>query len=184
MKSTTTWLFTLFVLCLLQACNDPHYNGDQYKAFESMDELTQQIVESIKTEKPDQLLMILDNQALLRDLLLASTGENAQQIKAHINSEKGKRAMSVEQMAQKQRLSAFFSTALPKQLGKQISTLRNTGIELVHQQAYEEGSPAQMQSYSLRLTTENGQSYTYDFKVIYWNSLYHLVEVSGFLNPL
>lgn len=184
MRSTTTLLFCWLGLFGLMACNDPNYNGEAYTAFDSMDELTQQIVESLKTENPDQLLEALDNQVLLRDLLMASEGESAQKIKAYMNSPQGKRALSVEQMAQKQRVAAFFSTALPPQLGDQAATLRSTGIELVHQQAYEEGSPAQMQSYSLRLTTDNGKSYTYDFKVIYWNGYYHLVEVAGFLNPV
>jgi hypothetical protein len=184
MRSTTTLLFCWFCMNLFQACNDPNYNGDQYQAFESMDELTQQIVQSITTSNTDQLLQLLDNQVLLRDLLLASEGDNAQQIKDYMNTPKGKRALSVERIAQKQRLAAFFSTALPKQLGDQVSTLQNTGIELVHQQAYEEGSPAQMQSYSLRLKAANGNSYTYDFQVIYWNGYYHLIEVAGFLNPV
>ncbi|MGH1337932.1 MAG: hypothetical protein ACRBFS_17555 [Aureispira sp.] len=184
MKSTTTLLFCCLFISLFQACNDPNYNGEQYQAFESMDELTLQIVESIQTEKSDQLLRILDNQVLLRDLLLASEGESAQQIQNYMNSDQGKRALSVEQMAQKQRIAAFFSTSLPQQLGDKASTLRNTGVEIVHKQAYEEGSPAEMQSYSLRLTDEASKSYTYDFKVIYWNGYYHLVEVAGFLNPV
>lgn len=176
-------LFCWLCLCLFQACSDPNYNGENYQAFESMDELTQQIVESITTENPDQLLRILDNQVLLRDLILASKGENAQQIKSYMNSEQGKRALSVEQLAQKQRLAAFFSTALPQLLGNKAATLRHAGVEVIHKQDYEEGSPAEMQSYALRLTDDASKSYTYDFKVIYWNGYYHLIEVAGFLNP-
>ena len=177
-------LFCWFCISFFQACNDPNYNGDQYQAFESMDALSQQIAQSITTSNTDQMLLLLDNQVLLKDLLLASEGENAQQIKNYMNTPKGQRALSVERIAQKQRLTAFFSKALPQQLGDQVSTLQNTGIELVHQQAYEEGSPAQMQSYSMRLKAANGNSYSYDFQVIYWNGYYHLIEVAGFLNPI
>lgn len=184
MKSTTTLLSCLLCLCLFQACSDPNYNGDQYQAFDSMDELTQEIVESIKTKNSNQLLKLLNNQMLVRDLLIASKSKNAQKIKAYMNSPKGRQDLSVKHLAQKQRLSAFFSTALPKQLADQASTLRSTGIELTQQKAYEEGSPAQMQSYSLRLTDGTNKNYTYDIQVIYWNGYYHLVEVAGFLNSL
>ncbi len=184
MKSTTTWLFSLLFAVLLSACSDPHYNGEQYTAFESMDELTQQIVKSLQTEDLDLLLSLLDNQALLSDLIMNSKTENAQKIKAHLQSPQGKRAMSVERIAQKQRLFAFFSAALPKQLAGEAASLKNTGVELAGNEPYEEGSPASKQAYSLRLTDDTGQSYTYDFTVIYWNGYYHLVETAAFLNPI
>jgi hypothetical protein len=183
MKSTTTWLFGLLLGSLfLTACDDPNYNGEHYQAFDSMDALTQQMLESFKTQNPDLLLTMLDNQVLLLDLLAAASSDKAQQIKAHSQSPLGQRKLSSERLAQKQRVYAFFDNGLHQQLADNAASLRSTGVELIYQQPYEEDSPAQMQSYTLRMSDDTGQVYTYDFQVILWNGFYHLIEVSGFLN--
>lgn len=184
MTTTFKVSFTLFFLSLFTACSDPNYHGDNYVAFDSMDELSHEVIESIKNGNEKKLLKLLDNNALIFDLLTNSKGKDASKTKAYLMTKEGKRNFSVDQMAKKQRLNAFFSTVLPKQIKINKAIFRTTGLEFAHEQPYSEGSPALFQSYQIRLDNGEEQAYAYDIKVIYWNQKYHLVEAASFLNKL
>lgn len=184
MATTLKIIITLPVFFLLTACSDPYYNGENYTSFDSMDELTHKIVESIKHHQEKEMLDLLNNQALIFDLLTQSKGEDAQKTKAYLATEEGKRKFSVEQLAQKQRINAFFSAGLPKQIEINKAVFKTIGLEFVHQQPYSEGSPAMMQSYQIRIDNGEKRAYAYDIQVIYWNNKYHLIEAAGFLNKL
>jgi len=184
MATTFKISFTLFLLSLCTACNDSNYNGENYVAFDTMDELSHEVIESIKNSDEQKMLQLLDNNALIFDLLTNAKGEDASKTKAYLMTEEGKRNFSVEQMAQKQRINAFFSTGLPTQIKINKAAFRTIGLEFAHEQAYSEGSPAQLQSYQIRLDNGEKQTYAYDIQVIYWNQKYHLVEAAGFLNKL
>lgn len=183
---TTTFKvnFTLFFLCLFTACNDPNYNGKNYVAFDSMDELSHEVIESIKNGDEQKLLQLLDNNALIFDLLTSSEGKDASKTKAYLMTEEGKRNFSVDQLAKKQRINAFFSTGLPNQIKINKAVFKTIGLEFTHEQPYSEGSPALLQSYQIRLDNGEERAYSYDIQVIYWNQKYHLVEAAGFLNKL
>lgn len=184
MTTTFKVSFTLFFLSLFMACTDPNYNGEAYVAFDSMDELSHEIIESIKNGDEQKLLKLLDNNALIFDLLTNAEGKDAGKTKAYLMTEEGKRNFSVDQLAKKQRINAFFSTGLPKQISINKALFRTTGINFAHEQPYSEGSPALLQSYQIRLDNGEKQAYAYDIQVIYWNQKYHLVEAAGFLNKL
>ena len=184
MTTTLKVSFILFFLSLLTACSDPNYNGENYVAFDSIDELSQEVTESIKKGDEQLLLKLLDNNNLIFDLLTKSTGKDADKTKAYLMTEEGKRNFSVDQLAKKQRINAFFSTVLPKQIIIDKAIFKKTGLELAHEQAYSEGSPALLQSYQIRLDNGEEQAYAYDIQVIYWNQKYHLVEAASFLNTL
>lgn len=183
---TTTFKIscTLFFLSLFTACGDSNYNGKNYVAFDTMDELSHKIIESIKNSEEQKMLKLLDNNALIFDLLTNSEGDDANKTKAYLMTEEGKRKFSVDQLARKQRINAFFSTGLPKQIKINKAAFRTIGLELVYEQAYSENSPAMLQSYQIRIDNGEKQAYAYDIQVIYWNQKYHLVEAAGFLNKL
>lgn len=184
MTTTFKVSFTLLLLSLFTACSDPNYNGDNYVAFDSMDELSHEVIESIKNNDEKKLLKLLDNNALIFDLLTSAQGEDASKTKAYLMTPEGKRNFSVEQMAQKQRINAFFSAALPSQIKINKAAFRTIGLEFAHEQPYSEGSPALLQSYQIRIDNGEDLTYAYDIQVIYWNQKYHLVEAAGFLNKL
>lgn len=184
MTTTLKVSFTLFFLSLLTACSDPNYHGNNYVAFDSMDELSHEVIESIKNGDEQLLLKLLDNNALVFDLLTNATGKDAGKTKAYLMTEEGKRNFSVDQLAKKQRINAFFSTVLPKQITINKAIFKTTGLEFAYEQPYSEGSPALLQSYQIRLDNGEKQAYAYDIQVIYWNQKYHLVEAASFLNKL
>lgn len=184
MTTTLKLSFTLLLFSLFTACSDSNYHGENYVAFDSMDELSHEVIQSIKNGQEQKMLKLLDNNALIFDLLTNAQGEDASKTKAYLMTEEGKRNFSVDQMAQKQRINAFFTTGLPNQITINKAAFRTIGLEFVHEQAYSEGSPAKLQSYQIRLDNGEKQAYTYDIQVIYWNHKYHLVEAAGFLNKL
>lgn len=184
MTTTLKISCTLFILSLLSACSDPNYKGENYVSFDTMDELSHEVIQSIKNGNEQKMLHLLDNNALVFDLLTNATGDDANKTKAYLMTEEGKRNFSVDQMAQKQRINAFFSTGLPNQIKINKAEFKTVGLEFVHEQAYSEGSPAMLQSYQVRIDNGETQAYAYDIQVIYWNQKYHLVEAAGFLNKL
>lgn len=184
MTTTFKVSFALFFLSLFTACSDPNYNGKNYVAFDSMDELSHEVIESIKNGDEQKLLQLLDNNALIFDLLTNSEGKDASKTKAYLMTEEGKRNFSVDQLAKKQRINAFFSTGLPNQIKINKAAFKTIGLGFAHEQAYSEGSPALLQSYQIRLDNGEERAYSYDIQVIYWNQKYHLVEAAGFLNKL
>lgn len=184
MTTTLKVHFILFFLSIFIACNDPNYNGDNYIAFDTMDELSHKIIESIKNNDEQKMLKLLDNNALIFDLLTNAEGDDANKTKAYLMTEEGKRNFSIDQMAQKQRINAFFSTGLPNQITINKAAFQTIGLEFVHEQPYSENSPAMLQSYQIRIDNGGKQAYGYDIQVIYWNNKYHLIEAAGFLNKL
>jgi hypothetical protein len=184
MTTTFKVSFALFLLSLFTACGDSNYHAKNYVAFDTMDELSHKIVESIKNGEEQKMLKLLDNKALIFDLLTNSEGDDANKTKAYLMTEEGKRNFSVDQLAKKQRINAFFSTGLPNQIKINKAAFRTVGLEFVHEQPYSENSPAMLQSYQIRIDNDEKQAYAYDIQVIYWNQKYHLVEAAGFLNKL
>jgi hypothetical protein len=184
MTTTLKVSFILLFLSLFTACSDPNYNGENYVSFDTMDELSHEIIESIKNNNEKKLLKLLDNNTLVFDLLINAKGDDANKTKAYLMTKEGKRNFSVEQMAQKQRINAFFSAALPKQIKINKAAFKTIGLEFAHEQPYSEGSPALLQSYQIRIDNGEENAYAYDIKVIYWNQKYHLIEAAGFLNKL
>ncbi|BDS11027.1 hypothetical protein [Aureispira anguillae] len=183
--TTTSKIVTLVLfLIFFNACSDPNYNGEKYVAFDSMDQLSYEIIESIKQQEEEKMLHLLDNKTLLFDLLIHAKGEDANRTKAYLSTEEGKRKFSVDQMAKKQRINAFFTAGLPKQLTVNKAAFKTTGLELVNEQPYAEGSPAMLQTYKIRINNGEQQNYSYEIQVIYWNNKYHLIEAAGFLKNL
>lgn len=170
-------------LCLfLIACADPNYNGKNYVSFETMDELADHTTESIRLQDEDKMLQLLENDALLFDLLKNASGEDAQKTKAYLSTKEGKKNFEISQLSKKQRINAFFSTGLAQQVTINKAAFQKTGLELVSETPYAKGSPAMLQSYRIMLNNGDGQAYAYDIQVIHWNNRYHLVEAAGFLD--
>ena len=177
---TTTFLCACFCLFII-ACNN-NYKGENYTAFDSMDELVHEIVQSIKENDEPQMLQLMNNDALLFDLLNNATGTDAQKTKAYLGTEEGKRNFEISQSSKKQRINAFFTTGLPTQITINKAAFRTSGFALQEDKPYSQGSPAHVQNYQIVLDNGNSESYTYDIEVIYWYDKYHLVEAAGFLN--
>lgn len=182
LKTTRTILLISTVLLL--ACTNQNYNEENYKAFDSMDAIVQQIVESIRTQNEDLLLNILDNEALIFDLLNYSEGKDAIKTKAYLGTKQGKLNFSREQMSKKQRINAFFTNGLQAQIKLNKKAFKTTGFEFQSEKLFSEGSSAKIQSYRIILYNADDKTYGYDIKVIYWQNKYHLIEAAGFLNTL
>lgn len=184
MRHLSHWVLCCCFLLGWTACQDPHYQADAYVAFGSVDDLADELLLSIKNRDADHMLRLLDNQQVVQDLLQHAEGDDAQDIKARMETPQGQRALSVSRLAQKQRISAFLAAGLPPALEDNLKQLRSSGVEFSLEHPFAEGSPATLRSYVLHLSTPDSGGYTYDFTVIYWNSYYHLIEVAGFLNKL
>jgi hypothetical protein len=180
---TTTKLFTLLLLVIgLTACSESNYTPENYKAFNSIEELSTQITESIKTGDEAAMLDLLKNEMLILDLLNNSKGKNAAKTKAYLTTKEGQRKFSVDQLSKKQRMNAFFTTVLPKQVKINKTAFKTTETKLISESDYSEGLPAKVQKYQLTFDNGEKKAYSYDIEVIFWNDKYHLTEAAGFLN--
>lgn len=184
MRHLILWVICSLFLWGMSACQDPDYNKETYVPFGSVDELSQEILESIKTRDSDHLLRLLANRQVINDLLQKAQGDDVADLKARRETPQGKRAESVHQLAQKQRINAFLAAGIPKELDEQLQQLRSSGVDFAKEKPFAEGSPAMLQNYVLHLSTPESGGYTYDLTVIYWNGYYHLIEVSGSLEKL
>jgi len=179
---TTKHFFFLSLCLFLFACADPSYKGENYVSFDTMDELADHTTESIRLQDEDKMLQLLDNDALLFDLLKNATGEDAQKTKAYLSTAEGKKNFEISQLSKKQRINAFFSTGLAQQIKIDKGAFQKTGLELVSETPYSKGSPAMLQRYRIMLNNGDGVTYAYDIQVVLWNNRYHLVEAAGFLD--
>lgn len=184
MRQLILWITCSLFLWSISACQDPDYNKEAYVPFGSVDELSQEVLESIKTRDADRLLRLLANQQIINDLLQKAQGDDVKELKARRETPQGRRAESVHQLAQKQRINAFLAAGIPPELDKQLQQLRSSGIDFAKEKPFAEGSPALLQNYVLHLSTPESGGYTYDLTVIYWNGYYHLIEVAGYLEKL
>jgi len=179
---TTTKLLTLLLFIGLTACSESNYNAENYKAFDSIEELSIQITESIKTADEAIMLDLLKNEMLIIDLLNSSQGPNAAKTKAYLATKEGKRKLSVDQLSKKQRMNAFFTSALPKQIKINKTAFKATETKLISESDYSQGLSAKVQKYQLKFDNGEEKMYSYDIEVIFWNDKYHLIEAAGFLN--
>lgn len=184
MRSIPHWVSCLLVLFTFNACSDPDYQGDAYIAFGSVDELADELLQSIKNRDANRMLRLLDNQQVVLDLLEKAEGDDARTFKDRLTTAQGKRVLSSNKIAKKQRISAMMAAGLPPEWEHQLNQLRSSGVVFAMEHPFAEDSPAQLQNYVLHLSTETSGGYTLDFTVIYWNGYYHLVDLSSFLNKL
>jgi len=182
MRYLIPWICLL--LLSLSACQDPDYNKEAYVAFGSVDDLTHEILESIKSRDSDRLLRLLDNRQVVNDLLNKASGDDVADLKARRETPQGKRAESVQLLAQKQRINAFLAAGIPPELDQQLQQLRSSGVDFSNEKPFAEDSPATLQKYVLHLSTPESSGYTYNLTVVYWNGYYHLIEVDGSLEKL
>ncbi|MCH2021185.1 MAG: hypothetical protein MK207_01795 [Saprospiraceae bacterium] len=178
----TIRIFILLSIYSILSCTNKNYNKENYQGFKSMDTIVEQIVQSIKTQDENKLLNMLDNEALIFDLLNYSTGKDAKKTKAYLATKEGKLNFSREQMSKKQRINAFLTDGLKTQINLNTKVFRSTGFELQSEKPFSEGSSATIQSYRIMLNNDDKKNYSYDIKVIYWYNKYHLIETAGFLN--
>lgn len=184
MRHLIPWVFYSLLLLSATACQDPDYNKEAYVPFGSVDELSYEVLESIKGRDSDRLLRLLDNRQVINDLLAKATGDDVADLKARRDSPQGRRAESVNQLAQKQRVNAFLAAGIPPELDEQLAQLRSSGVVFSEEKPFAEGSPAKLQRYELHLSTPESSGYTYNLTIIYWNGYYHLIEVGGYLEKL
>ena len=184
MRYLLHWIVGGLMLWALGACQDPDYNAEAYVSFGSVDELAAEMLKSIQARDADQMLRLMDNQQVVQDLLAKAQGDDVTDLKQRLDTKEGQRRLSVERFAKKQRINAFLTDGLPKELEENLKQLRSSGVVFAQEHPFAEGSPAKLQGYVLHLSTLESGGYTYDFTVIYWNGYYHLIEVAGFLNKL
>ena len=175
------YLYSIAVIFCVGCGDGLQYQADKYVSYESMDEMVSQIVECIKNEDATSLLKILDNDALIIDLLKQSKGQDALRTKAYLNSKQGQRNYSLDQMNKKERIRIFLNKGIQQQLSLNPSAFKSTGFEFQSDADYASGVAAKIQKYQIRLENGDDQQYAYDIKVIYCKGKYHLIEAAGFL---
>lgn len=176
--STTNRLLLALVYLLLFSCSDPNYKGDNYVSFDSMDELTHEIIQSFKTKDDKKMLHLLDNDALLIDALFASNTAQANQLKARINTSKGQANLERQKLGKTVRIQGLFAGDLEKIETKNI---QSNGMEVISKKPYAEGSNASTHRYKIVLHDGNNNYYDYNIMVIHWEHKYHLIEADGYL---
>jgi hypothetical protein len=182
---STTMRMILLISCFcLTACSDIDYHEENYKAYSSMDKMVEQIVESLKTGDEESMLSMLDNDALIFDLLNSSKGKDAAKTKAFLSTKQGRLSISRKEMSRKQRINAFFGSGLATQIRINKQAFKSSGYDIQKESPYSEGLSAQIQSYRIMLDNADDKKYAYDIEVIYCKGNYHLIEAAGFLNLL
>ena len=160
-------IFFITVL-LLSGCGDNlQYNKEHYVSFESIDELVVQIIENIKKKNVEGFLHLIDNDALILDLLLQSNDQNAKKTSAFFNSKEGRRTYNIKRVNKKERIRVFLDKGLDNQLTLNVKAFKSTGIELVSAHNYASDLPAKIQKYRIRLDNGDRQQYAYDIEVLY-----------------
>ncbi len=184
MRHLIQWIIYSLLLLGIAACGDADYNKDAYVPFGSVDELSYEVLQSIKDRDSDRFLKLLDNQQVVNDLLDKASGDDVTDLKARRESPQGKRAESVRRLAEKQRIHAFLAAGIPPELAEQLPQLSSSGIDFSGEKPFAEDSPAKLQNYVLHVNTPESSSYTMGLTIIYWNGYYHLIEIDGYLEKL
>jgi len=176
--STTNSLLLTLVCLLLFSCSDPNYKGDNYVSFDSMDELTHEIIQSFKTKDDKKMLQLIANDALMIDALFATNTAQADQLKARLNSPEGQADLERQKLGKTIRIQGLFTGDLEKVDAKNLQT---GGMEVLSKKPYTEGSNATTHKYKMVLHDGNSNYYDYNITVIHWENKYHLIEADGYL---
>lgn len=173
----------LIIFCLMMSCSDGlQYHEENYRSFESMDALVVEIVNNIKEKDAEGMLKLLDNEALLMDLLQQSSSENAKKTMFYLQSPQGQRKYQIEQVNKKERIRIFLKKGIDNQLELNTKAFKSTGFELLSNKDYSEDIPAKIQQYRIRLDNADGKQYAYEIEVIQCRQRFHLIEASGFID--
>lgn len=178
MTSPKILFFTFLLTLTLYSCGNKNYRGENYISFDTMDKMAEQILQSIQEKNEAKMFGLLDNEALLLDVLFATNTPQSNQLKIRLSTKEGQSDWSREKLGKKIRIQTFFSAIL-----EPISTqkLKNKGLELTKNKAYAAESTAMQQKYTLVLGNQEGEIYHFDFSVILWEQKYHLIEIENYL---